>query len=290
MTEVSVTKSVRRRAKAQVLAWSVADLVVDMVIPTVVYLVLHPLGVAPFLALAAGGLLVGGKAQLGGLGEASGRGAYLAAGGQVVAGLALMFGSSAAGLPAPYAMTLGALPQVAGVSVTLARRRHVDGFALLVFLEVAAGIAVGLVSGDPRFVLARSSVYVALAGVYALVTCFGRRPFMITVSKPMAVAGDPEIEVAFERAAAGSARFRRIETIMTAGLGVLLLAEAVLRVAVVYAYPASQAGKAAAASQIPAIVLLVLAVLAMRFLAVPRLRAIVEAERRALRTEGEAAA
>lgn len=288
MTAGASPASGRRRAKIRVLAGTVADLVVDMLVPTVVYVALRPLGVPPFLAIAAGGLVVGGKAQLGRIGEPRARAAYLAAGGQVAAGLVLMFGSAAAGLSAPYAMTAGAVPLVIGVSVTLARRRRVDGFALLVIVEVAAGIVVGLVSGDPRFVLARSSVYVALAGVFALVSCFGRRPFMMTVSKPMAVAGDPDRAEAFERAAVGSARFRRIETIMTAGLGVVLLAEAVLRVAVVYAYPIDQAAKAGALSQVPAIVLIVLAVLVLRFAAVPRVRAIVDAEQQALRAEREA--
>jgi len=285
MTGAPVSKSVRRRAKMRVLAGSAADLIVDLAIPTLVYVLLRPLGVPPLLALAAGGLVVGGKAQLGRLGGGHTRAAYAAAGGQVAAGLALMSGAYAAGLAAPYAMTIGALPLVAGLVVTLARGRRIDGFALLVILEVAAGIAVGLVSGDPRFVLARSSVYVALAGVFALVSCFGPRPFMITVSKPMAVAGDPERETAFERAAAGSARFLRIERAMTAGLGAVLLAEAVLRVAVVYAYPPAQVAKAAAISQIPALALLVLTILALRALAVPRLRTIVDAEQRALRAE-----
>lgn len=54
---------------------------------------------------------------------------------------------------------------------------------------------------------------------------------------------------------------------------------------IVYACPARQAATAGAVSQVPAIVLLVLAVLALRFLAVPRVRAIVDAEQRALRTE-----
>ena len=290
MTAAPVSKSVRRRAKARVLAGSVADLAVDLLIPTVVYVALRTFGVPPLLAIAAGGLVVGGKAQLGGLNTAHPRGAYLAAGAQIAAGLALMSGSYAAGLSAPWAMTIGALPLAAGVSVTLARRRRVDGFALLVILEVAAGIAVGLVSGDARFILARSSVYVALAGIFALMSCFGPRPFMMTLSKPMAVAGDPDREEAFERAAAYSPRFRRIETYMTAGLGVALLAEAILRVTIVYAYPPSQAGTASAVSQVPAIALLVLAVLVLRFLAVPRVREIVDTEQQALRSEREPAA
>lgn len=280
----------RRQAKLRVLAGSVADLVVDLVLPTVVYLVLRPLGVPPFLAIAAGGLVVGGKAQLGGVGNRPAPKRYAAAAGQVGAGLVLLSGSYAAGLPAPYAMAVSALPMVAGLGGTLLRGRRVDGFALLVILEVAAGIAVGMVSADPRFVLARSSVYVAVAGVFALVSCFGRRPFMMTVSKPMAVAGDPMREIAFERAAARSAPFRRVEVAMTAVIGVMLLAEAALRVVIVYAYPVREVVRSSLLSQVPAIALLAVAVLAVRLWAVPRVRAIVDAEERAVRAEQHAAA
>lgn len=274
----------RRRTKARVLAGSVADLVVDMLLPTLVYLALRPLGVPADLALAAGGIVVGGKAQLG-VGTGHGRGRYAAAVTQVLAGLVILFGAHAAGVPAPYAMAGAAVPMLIGIVLTVAHGRRLDGFALLVILEVAATITVSTVSDDPRFLAARTAVYTAVAGVFALATCFTRRPLMVTASKPMAVAGDPQREAAFERAAETSDRFHRIEVVMTAILGVVLLAEAALRVVVVYSFPEYDVAVSSLAAQAPAIALLVVAFVGIRFFGVPRLRAIVDAEQELLRAE-----
>jgi hypothetical protein len=277
----------RRRVKRRVLMGTITDFIVDMLIPTVVYALLRLVGAPPFLAIAAGGLVVGGKAQLGSITARHPRGTYVAAGAQVAAALVIMFGLHAAGVSDPYAMTIGSVPVIAGVVVTLVRGGRLDGFGLLVIVEVAAGTAIGLTSGDPRFLLARSSVYVAIAGVYALVTCFTPRPLLMVLSKPMAVAGDPLRETAFDRladgVAEGAARFRTIEVAMTVGAGVVLLAEAVLRVVVVYAYPIHEVMRAGLMSQLPAIALIVVGIAALRFLAVPRVRGIVDAEQQRLR-------
>ncbi|HEY3682661.1 MAG TPA: VC0807 family protein [Streptosporangiaceae bacterium] len=277
----------RRRVKRRVLMGTLADFVVDMLIPTVVYALLRLFGVPPFLAIAAGGLVVGGKAQVGSVSARHPRGAVAAAAAQVGAGLVIMFALHAAGVSDPYAMTIGSVPVLVGVVVALVRGGRLDGFGLLVIAEVAAGTALGMTSGDPRFLLARSSVYVAIAGVYALVTCFTPRPLLMVLSKPMAVAGDPLREAAFDRladgTAEGAARFRRIEVAMTAGAGVVLLAEAVLRVVVVYAYPIHDVLQAGLMSQLPAIGLLVVGVAAMRVFAIPRVRVVVDAEQERLR-------
>lgn len=277
----------RRRVKRRVLMGSLADLVVDMLIPTVVYGLLRLVDAPPYLAIAAGGLVLGGKAQVGSVSARPPRATIVAAGAQVAGGLVIMFGLYAMGVPAPYAMVTGSAPVVVGVVVALVRGRRLDGFGLLVIVEVAAGVALGMTSGDPRWLLARPAVYVAVAGLYALVTCFTPRPLMMVISKPMAVAGDPLREEAFGRLAGGvaegAARFRRIELAMTAGVGVLLIAEAVLRVVVVYSYPVHEVLRAGLMSQVPAIALLVVAMAALRVLAIPRVRAIVDAEQERLR-------
>jgi hypothetical protein len=65
------------------------------------------------------------------------------------------------------------------------------------------------------------------------------RPFMIQVSKPMATGADPTRVEAFERPGRESVLVRRAKQGMTAGLGVVLLGEAVLRVRRVWSHPES---------------------------------------------------
>jgi hypothetical protein len=59
------------------------------------------------------------------------------------------------------------------------------------------------------------------------------------VTKPMATEGDPVRAAAFERAGRESVRFRRAEQGMTATLGFVLLAEAVVRIVTVWTHPQS---------------------------------------------------
>jgi hypothetical protein len=275
----------RRRAKAGVAGFALVDLAVDLVLPVLAYLALHGLGVRDYLALTAGGILVGGKAALGPIhGWRRDRAAATTLG-TTLAALALLAGLAAAGVPGPVAAAaaglLIAVPVLRGL---LGRGGPVDGMGLLVLVEVAASVLVTLVSGDPRWLLARPSVYLAVAGGYALVSCVVGRPLMLDASKPMAVAGDPERAVAFENAWLRSARFRRVERAMTVGLGVLMLAEAVLRVVLVYRAPHGDLARLGLLVQLPGVALLVLFVLAVKLLAVPRAREEVQRELVALRT------
>ena len=63
---------------------------------------------------------------------------------------------------------------------------------------------------------------------------------------------------------------------MTASLGLVLIAEAVLRVVVVYGSSNPDLVVTGALAQVPAVVLVVAWFLAVRFLAVPRARRIVD--------------
>ncbi len=59
----------RHSTKARIVGWSLADLAVDVVVPTVVTLVLTAAGSPTYLALATGGVLAGAKAALGRLAD-----------------------------------------------------------------------------------------------------------------------------------------------------------------------------------------------------------------------------
>ncbi len=147
--------------------------------------------------------------------------------------------------------------------------RKLDGLALLVLLELAATIILTAISNSPRFLLIRPSFYTAIAGFYVLSTVWGGRPLMMQVSKPMATEGDPVRAEAFERAGRESIRFLRAEQGMTAGLGVVLLGEAVLRVWTVWSHPESDVLISSLQSQVWGIGLFVVWFAVVRFVFVP---------------------
>jgi hypothetical protein len=149
-----------------------------------------------------------------------------------------------------------------------ADHRHLDGFAILVLAELVISVVITLVSSDPRFVLARPAIYTAIAGIY-MFTTVRRKPFMMQITRPIASGGDPVRADAFDRAWSESARFRFAERGMTITLGIVLLAEAVLRVATVYSEPEHAVLKASLLSQLPAIGLIVLWFIIARLAFVP---------------------
>ena len=265
-------------AKARVLFISLLDAALDIVLPIVIYLVLQPVGVPAVLSLAAAGILIGGKAAFGKLTDTGERDTALLLA-STIAALAVLFGLYAAGVPAAVAMVCGFVVQGVGVATSIVRRRKLDGFALLVLTELAVGIALSFVtSGDPRFLVARPAFYTFVAAVYVFATVFRGKAFMFIASRPMAVAGDPRRDVAYDRAWQNSAEFRRLERIGTAAFAVVLLAESVLRVLLAFQFGADEVVASSLVSQLPVIGLFVLFILGFKVILVPRLTKLVEAE------------
>lgn len=275
-------------SKVKVVAASLADVAIDLLLPTVVYALLAPTHLAVAIRLTLGGFVMAAKAAAGqSAGQPAGQSAGLSAGdtGQArrasrktrfalaaagaAAACAATITASAAGADTTASIVAGTL--VIAISSALLLRvdhRHLDSFAILVLAELVIGVVLTLVSSDPRFVLARPAVYTAIAGIYAFTTV-RTRPFMMRITRPVASGGDPVRAAAFDRAWSESARFRTAERAMTIALGIVLLVEAVLRVAIVYSQPEHAVLKASLLSQLPAIGLFVLWFLVTRFCIVP---------------------
>jgi hypothetical protein len=271
------------RRKAMYFALMIANVAVDLLVPTLVLVALAPTGMPAAVRLAIGGTLLTGKA-IGGRVE-SGEFRWRLASVAALVPTAAIAGCYLAGLGNIASMVAGAI--VSGVIVVgdLLRTRlrgeaghRIDGFAVLVLIEVAVSVVLTSISGDARFVLARTSFYVAIAGVVVLATTWSDRPWMRVALKPVASKGDPVRAEAFDRAWRNSRQFRMLYRAMTAGLGVVLLADAVLRVVVVYSYPAGAVLQSSLTSQFPLLVLIGLWFVAGRGLAVPRAERLLDAE------------
>ncbi|MCK2244783.1 MULTISPECIES: VC0807 family protein [unclassified Crossiella] len=277
MSEISAGR------KAAQLGLLIGNLAVDLLLPTVVLLALAPTGMPAAVRLAIGGTLLSGKAIGGRLesGEFRWRLALVAA----LVPSVVILGCYLGGFGDVLSMVLGAVLSGLIVLADLVRGKararsgpRVDVFAVLVLVEVAAGVVLTSISGDARFVLARMSMYLAIGGIVVLATTWTDRPLMRTVLKPVASQGDPSRAEAFERTWLRSGRFRALYRAMTAGLGVVLIADAVLRIVIIYSQSADAVVESSLTSQSPLIILLGLWFVAGRGFAVPRARRLLEAE------------
>ncbi len=278
MPEASIPAPQPLPSKAKILVSSLVDFGVDLLLPTAIFVLLAPTGLSAIVRLAIGGFFVAAKASAGRFSasdEAKGHSEFK---NSVLAGILIAMVSTAITVAAHYwsgsdrlaiALGTGVLAVLQGVA--LARRgRRLDGFALLVLVELAATIVLTSIGNNPRFVLIRPSFYTVIAAVYVLTTVRTPRPFMMQVSKPMAAAGDPVRAEAFERAGKESPRFRRAEQAMTVGFAVMLLAEAVLRVVTVFSHPDSSVLASSLWSHVPAIGLFVVYFAIARLVFIPR--------------------
>ena len=141
---------------------------------------------------------------------------------------------TAFGASAVWALTAGGL--VAGLStvVNTVRRRGLDVVGALVLLELCASVAILILVRDPRLMLIRPSFYTGLAAVYLLASAAFGRPLTYDGARPMAARGGPERLAAYDRAWENSPEFRMTHRLMTAGFGVALAADSILRVVIVY--------------------------------------------------------
>jgi hypothetical protein len=137
--------------------------------------------------------------------------------------------AGAAALPAIY------------VAVSLVRGRSIDRVALLVLILLVVAIAVSLVTGDPRVLLAKGVIVTAAAGLYMLATLFAEHSFIFHASQRLFAGGDPDKEAVWEQRWRSSPGFRRAIRRLTLIWGLGLLGEAVVRAAIIYTLPVAQA-------------------------------------------------
>jgi hypothetical protein len=128
------------------------------------------------------------------------------------------------------------LPAVRSVA-GFARDRRVNGLAALMLAVNVAGLAVSFAAGNPRWMIAKDSVVSSVIAVAMLVSVAAGRPLMSAGVKPFLTKGLAGRTAAWDRLAAGSARFRRLEKTYTAIWGSALLADCVARVTGAFILP-----------------------------------------------------
>jgi hypothetical protein len=176
--------------------------------------------------------------------------------------LVAFYALTAAGLSSFWSLTIGgALTGVVSVANTI-RRGRLDGLGLLVIAEIALGLVLITTTRDPRLVLARSSLYLALAGIWVLASAVIGRPVTVGTSKAFAArsnGGDGIIAV--DWLAANSEPFMRIHRVLSAFWGVTFLVYAVVRVVIIYHTSVS---RAVSITEIPGVIAIGICLIASR--------------------------
>lgn len=154
------------------------------------------------------------------------------------AGLALAayIGMRLAGFAPYHALLAGAGVSGVRLAYGLVRQRRIEGFAAFMCIGFLIGTALALVTGSDRFLLLKDSFTTAVIGLLFLGSCFVGRPFIFHASKRFRAAGGME-DAEWDRKWRELPAFRRLFRMLTMVWAVVFVAEALVRVPLVYLLP-----------------------------------------------------
>jgi hypothetical protein len=124
----------------------------------------------------------------------------------------------------------GAFPAL-GIAAGVIRHRRVDAVGVLVLAGIAVGTVLGLLSGNPRLVLAEGSVPTAVFGLLCLGSLWARRPLIYRFAIEFIGADTPrgrDFESLWQYPG-----FRHLFRLYTLVWGVVYLAEAAARIVII---------------------------------------------------------
>jgi hypothetical protein len=137
---------------------------------------------------------------------------------------------------------------VAGIVIAFAttvfntiRRKKLDPVGVIVLLEMALSVALFFLLKDRRLILAKPSFYSALAALYIVAMSLHGRPPNYEPIRSIGSDGDPRRAAAFDAAWSESPKFRAALRTAAIGWGIAFLADAILRVVIIYKTPLDRA-------------------------------------------------
>ncbi|MER7244462.1 VC0807 family protein [Kribbella sp. NPDC000426] len=156
-------------------------------------------------------------------------------------------------LPALAAAAGAALVRVACIAVV---RRRLNGLAAFVGGTFALLLVVSLLTGDPRILLAKESVLSGAAGLLLLGSCLLGRPLVYTIARK-ANAAKPQLLAEWDDRWHTQPTFRQHFTTLTTVFGGVLLADAIIRLILVYTLPVNTMANLSPAMHVAALALLI---------------------------------
>jgi intracellular septation protein A len=153
--------------------------------------------------------------------------------------LGVYFALRRAGAGNVLALTAGAFVPALRVLLSVVRERRIERLAAFVLAAFALSIALAFVTGNARFVLAKESIVTIVIGVYFLGSLFVGHPFLYYIMRKFVAGSEEEARAKWERAWGNSKEFRHTLRVLTLAWGVGFVAEALVRLVLVYELPVS---------------------------------------------------
>jgi intracellular septation protein A len=132
------------------------------------------------------------------------------------------------------ALLAGSLVALLRVLYLVVRTRRVDVLAAVMFVVFTLGLGLSFLTGDARFLLLKDSFATATAGLAFIGSCFVGRTLIYHGALRLK-QGQPDELARFDTLWRTNVRFRRNFRVMSAVWGVGLLADAALRIPLIYA-------------------------------------------------------
>lgn len=110
---------------------------------------------------------------------------------------------------------------------------ELDGFSVFMLVLFAGGLALSLVTGDPRFMLAKGAAATIVGGLVMIISAAVKRPITFMVGKRLA-GKDAQARGELERGWAECQNFRIGFYVMACVWGVALILESIVRLWVIY--------------------------------------------------------
>ncbi|MFC6160892.1 VC0807 family protein [Kribbella jiaozuonensis] len=156
-------------------------------------------------------------------------------------------------LPALAAAAGAALVRVAVIAVV---QRRLNGLAAFVGGTFAVLLVISLLTGDPRILLAKESVLSGAAGLLLLGSVLLGRPLVYSIARK-ANAGKPELLAEWDDRWDTQPTFRKHFTTLTTVFGAVLLADAIIRLILVYTLPVNTMANLSPVMHIAALAILI---------------------------------
>lgn len=142
-----------------------------------------------------------------------------------------------AGADVFVALLVSAVVSALPTAVGLIRTRTINALSAFFAAMVLGTVAVSLLAGDNRFLLAREAILTAVAGIWFLVTAATARPLAFVFSKPL-LQGRFRWPAHWDELWATSAHWRRMWRVSSVAWGIGLVCDAGARVWLAYTLPA----------------------------------------------------
>ena len=159
----------------------------------------------------------------------------------LAAPIALFYSLRALGVGIYLALIVGAVAPALGAVVKLIRRERLDFLGLFMMTMLLLSAGVSLLTGSPRFLLAKDGWLTGVTGVWMLLSVRGQRPLTFLFARPLleGVTGKMvgSAGASWDTLWECVPRFRQIWRLATMIWGLAFLVDAAIRIVMAYSLP-----------------------------------------------------